>query len=350
MPAPGGVTPMENVVERTYWNRKSVLVTGCTGLVGAWLTAALVERGANVVGLVRDHVPRSNLYRMGLDRRVTIARADVCDYDAVLRVMNEYEVDTLFHLAAQTIVGIANRAPLSTFDANIRGTWTVLEAARLTPTMARVVMASSDKAYGVHADLPYREDAALLGRHPYDASKSCSDILAQVYHVHYGMPVAIARCGNIFGGGDLNFNRIVPELMRAVHRGEPPAIRSDGSPTRDYLYVEDVAEAYLGLARALDVPAHHGKAFNYSYEQPRTVLELVDETLRILGRPDLAPAVRGAGIPHGEIPHQYLASERARAELGWRPRFGLEEGLKRTYAWYAALFDDLDRDRGAAAS
>jgi CDP-glucose 4,6-dehydratase len=344
----GGGAQMENVVERSYWNRKSVLVTGCTGLVGSWLTAALVERGAQVVGLVRDHVPRSNLYRLGLDRRITIARADVCDHEAVSRVMNEYEVDTLFHLAAQTIVGIANRAPLSTFEANIRGTWTVLEAARLTPTMARVVMASSDKAYGVHEVLPYREDAPLLGRHPYDASKSCSDILAQVYHVHYGMPVAIARCGNIFGGGDLNFNRIVPEIMRAVYHGERPAIRSDGSPTRDYLYVEDVAEAYLELARALDEPAQHGKAFNFSYEQPRTVLELIEQALAVLGRPDLVPDIRGKGVPAGEIPHQYLCSERARAELGWRPRFGLEEGFKRTYAWYAALFRDIERERDRA--
>lgn len=325
-----------------YWQRKAVFVTGCTGLVGAWLVAALVARGATVVGLVRDHIPRSNLYRLGLDRHIAIARGDVCDHATVLRVMNEYEIDTVFHLAAQTIVGIANRAPLSTFEANIRGTWTVLEAARHTPTMRRVVMASSDKAYGAQETLPYLEDAPLLGLHPYDASKSCGDLIAQTYFHHYRMPVAIARCGNIFGGGDLNFNRIIPETMRAVHRGERPVIRSDGSPTRDYLYVEDVAEAYLTLAEGLDDPARHGRAYNFSYEQPRTVLEIVAQALAALGRPDLTPDVRGTGIPPGEIPHQYLSSARARDELGWRPRFGLDDGLRQTYAWYARFFADLD--------
>ncbi|TVR84847.1 MAG: NAD-dependent epimerase/dehydratase family protein [Rhodospirillales bacterium] len=328
-----------------YWTRKSVLVTGCTGLVGAWLVDALVARGATVVGLVRDMVPRSNLYRLGLDRHIAIARGDVCDFDCVLRVLNEYEVDTVFHLAAQTIVGIANRAPLSTFDTNIRGTWNVLEAARHTPTLARLVIASSDKAYGAQEDLPYREDAPLVGLHPYDASKSCADLLSQAYHHAYRLPVGISRCGNIFGGGDLNFNRIVPETMRAVFYGERPVIRSDGSPTRDYLFVEDVAEAYIALARALDDPAHHGKAFNFSYEQPQTVLEIVNHALELLGRGDLLPDVRGSGLPQGEIPHQFLSAERAREELGWRPRFGLDQGLRLTYRWYEALFRDLEADR-----
>ncbi len=330
------------------WARRSVLVTGCTGLVGAWLTAALVDRGARVVGLVRDHVPASNLYRLGLDRRISLAHADIGDYAAMLRILNEYEVDTVFHLAAQTIVGIANRAPLSTFEANIRGTWTVLEAARHTPTVARLVIASSDKAYGAHDVLPYHEDAPLLGRHPYDVSKTCADLLAQSYHHHYRLPLAIARCGNVFGGGDLNFNRLVPELMRAVFDGEAPVVRSDGSPTRDYLYVEDVAEAYLALARALDDPARHGAAFNFSYERPQTVRELIERTLRVLGRSDLAPVIRGAGPPPGEIAHQYLSAERARRELGWRPNVGLDRGLRRTYAWYDAFW--RDRARGGTGS
>ncbi len=330
-----------------YWRRKTALVTGCSGLVGAWLTAALVERGARVVGLVRDMVPQSNLYRMGLDRRIAVARGDICDYETVLRVLNEYEVDTLFHLAAQTIVGIANRAPLSTFDTNIRGTWNLLEAARHTPTLARIVVASSDKAYGAQDNLPYFEDAPLVGLHPYDASKSCADLLSQVYHHTYGLPIGISRCGNIFGGGDLNFNRIVPDTMRAVWHGEPPVIRSDGSPTRDYLYVLDVAEAYICLAEALDDPAHRGKAFNFSYELPQTVLEMVQRILRVVGHEALSPKVCGTGLPAGEIPHQYLSAKRAREELGWQPRFGLEDGIRATWDWYSGLFSELERDRAA---
>lgn len=333
-----------------YWRGKRALVTGCTGLVGSWLSAELVAQGAEVVGLVRDHVPNSNLYRMGLDRRIDIARGDICDYETCLRVINEYEVDTVFHLAAQTIVGIANRAPLSTFDANIRGTWNLLEAARLSPKVARVVLASSDKAYGAQEELPYLEDAPLVGLHPYDASKSCADLIAQTYFHAYGLPVGISRCGNIFGGGDLNFNRIFPETLRAVWEGRRPVVRSDGTPTRDYLYVIDVVEAYMLLARAQDDAALRGRAYNFSYEMPRTVSEIVQEITTVLGRPDLEPDIQGTGLPAGEIPHQYLAARRARQELNWTPRFGLEEGIRRTYDWYKALFDAQKDAREAYAS
>ena len=328
-----------------YWRGKTALVTGCTGLVGSWLCSVLVERGAHVVGLVRDQVPNSNLYRLGVDKKIDIARGDICDYETCLRVINEYEVDTVFHLAAQTIVGIANRSPLSTFDANIRGTWNVMEAARLSPTIKRVVVASSDKAYGAQDELPYREDAPLVGLHPYDASKSCADLIAQTYHHSFGLPVGISRCGNIFGGGDLNFNRILPETMKAIFEERSPVIRSDGTPTRDYLFFLDVAEAYLCLAEAQDNPACRGKAFNFSYELPKTVLEIVELALSVLGRPDLTPDVRGEGLPPGEIPHQYLAADRAREELGWKPRFGLEDGLRASYDWYQALFRDIEANR-----
>lgn len=331
-----------------YWRGKTALVTGATGLVGSWLSAELAARGAHVVGLVRDQVPNSNLYRMGADRMIDIARGDICDYEAVLRVINEYEVDTVFHLAAQTIVGIANRAPLSTFDANIRGTWNLLEAARLSPRIERFVMASSDKAYGAQEELPYLEDAPLVGLHPYDASKSCADLIAQTYYHSYGLPVGVSRCGNIFGGGDLNFNRIFPETMRAVWEGRRPVVRSDGTPTRDYLYVLDVVEAYLALARAQDDPDLRGRAYNFSYELPRTVAEIVTEITAVLGRPDLEPDIRGEGMPKGEIPHQYLAAKRAREELGWSPRFGLEDGIKATYEWYAALFASQEAQRAGA--
>jgi CDP-glucose 4,6-dehydratase len=331
-----------------YWRNKTALVTGATGLVGSWLSAELTARGTHVVALVRDQVPNSNLYRMGTDRRVDIARGDICDYEAVLRVINEYEVDTIFHLAAQTIVGIANRAPLSTFDTNIRGTWNLLEAARLSPRVERLVIASSDKAYGAQDNLPYREDAPLVGLHPYDASKSCADLIAQTYFKSYGLPVGVSRCGNIFGGGDLNFNRIFPETMRAVWEGRRPVVRSDGSPTRDYLYVLDVVEAYLALARAQDDPAHRGRAYNFSYELPHTVAEIVTKITQVLGRPDLEIDVRGEDMPLGEIPHQYLAADRARNELGWCPRFGLQDGIRATYDWYAELFHTLDEQRHAS--
>lgn len=329
----------------SYWQGKRVMVTGATGMVGSWLCAALVQKGAHVVAMVRDRIPNSNLYRMGLHEKVDVAHGDICDYEKCLRVLNEYEIDTLFHLAAQTIVGIANRAPLSTFDANIRGTWNLLEAARLTPTIKRVVFASSDKAYGAQDDLPYYEDAPLVGLHPYDASKSCSDLIAQTYAHAYGLPVGISRCGNIFGGGDLNWNRIVPETMKAVFEDRAPVIRSNGAPTRDYLYVKDVAEAYLCLGQNMDREELRGRAYNFSYELPKTVLEMVDTTLSALGATHLKADVQGTGMPAGEIPHQYLASARSRDELGWKPTYGLEDGLRETWDWYRALLENLAAQR-----
>jgi CDP-glucose 4,6-dehydratase len=276
-----------------------------------------------------------------------MVHGDVCDYEFVLRALNEYEVDTMFHLAAQTIVGIANRAPLSTFDTNIRGTWNLLEAARLSPRMQRIVVASSDKAYGSQKELPYLEDAPLQGLHPYDASKSCADLIAQTYHHTYGLPVGVSRCGNIFGGGDLNFNRIFPETMKAVYENRPPVIRSDGSPTRDYLYVRDVADAYLCLAEAQDNPDLRGRSYNFSYELPRTVLEIVQDILNELGKGHLKPEIQSEGLPHGEIPHQFLSAERARKELKWSPKFGLQDGIALTYGWYRDLFEILEARKSA---
>ncbi len=321
-----------------YWKHKHVLVTGCTGLVGSHLTKRLVEEKAYVVGLIRDLVPQSNLNWSGFSELIVTVRGDLIDYHVILRALNEYEIDTCFHLAAQTIVGIANRSPLSTFDANIRGTWNILEAARHTPTLRRIVVASSDKSYGAQEKLPYYEDAPLIGRHPYDVSKSCADLLAQAYFHTYKMPLAITRCGNIFGGGDLNFNRVLPETMRSAFYGRNPVIRSDGTPTRDYLYVLDVVEAFLCLAAALDDERFHGESFNFSYEMPQTVSEIVQRTLSVLGRGDLKPEILGQGIPPGEIPHQYLSAEKARKELSWSPRHGIDEGLLATYDWYKAYF------------
>jgi len=315
-----------------FWRDRPVLVTGATGLVGAWLTRRLKEAGADVVCLVRDWIPQSELVRRGILERVRVVRGDVRDRDIVERAIGEYEVDTVIHLAAQAIVGIANRNPVSTFESNVQGTWNVLEACRRSPGVRSIVVASSDKAYGDHKDLPYDEDTPLEGRHPYDVSKSCADLIAQAYAKSYALPVAVTRCGNFYGGGDLNWNRIVPGTIRSIIRGERPVIRSDGSFIRDYFYVEDGAAAYMLLAEQVySRPELCGMAFNFSNELQVTVLELVRRILCAMGS-TLEPDVRNeAG---NEIRHQYLSAACARKQLGWAPLFSLDQGLERTIAWY----------------
>ncbi|MBI5616670.1 MAG: GDP-mannose 4,6-dehydratase [Gammaproteobacteria bacterium] len=322
----------EATASARFWRDRNVLVTGCTGLLGSWLTRALVEAGAHVIGLVRDSTPDSALVRSGIIGRVTVAHGALEDFFAVNRVIAEYEIDAVFHLAAQAIVGVANRNPLSTFEANIRGTWHILEACRLNPTVKRIVVASSDKAYGDQDDLPYDETFPLQGRHPYDVSKSCADLIAATYHQTYGSPVAITRCGNLFGGGDLHFNRIIPGTIRSALQGERPVIRSDGSPLRDYVYVADAVDAYLRLARALDDPAVHGEAVNLGTARPLSVLEITNQILRLMGREDLAPLVLNEA--RAEIRHQYLSSDKARRILGWEPAASLDAALTETIAWY----------------
>ena len=315
-----------------FWQDRHTLVTGATGLVGSWLVKRLLAQQANVVCLVRDWVPQSELMRSDDLSRVTVARGDVTDLALLERVLGEFEIDTVFHLAAQTIVGIANRNPLSTFESNIRGTWNLLEACRRSPRVGPIVIASSDKAYGDQEQLPYDEDMPLQGRHPYDVSKSCADLIAHTYAVTYGTPVAITRCGNFFGGGDLNWNRIVPGTIRAVLRGQPPVIRSDGQFVRDYLYVEDGVAAYMLLAERLAAePALRGEAFNFSTETPLTVQALVQNILQVMGS-SLEPEVRNEAS--NEIRRQFLSSAKARARLGWTPLFDLPTGLARTVEWY----------------
>jgi CDP-glucose 4,6-dehydratase len=273
----------------SFWRDRPVLVTGATGLLGSWLVRSLTARGAEVVCLVRDWVPQSELVRSGDIEQVKVVRGDICDGAGVERVLGEYEIDTVFHLAAQTIVGIANRNPVSTFETNIRGTWEVFEACRRSPLVKQIVLASSDKAYGDHEVLPYDEDAPLQGRHPYDVSKSCADLIAQTYAVSYKLPVVTTRCGNFYGGGDLNWNRLVPGTIRSVLRGQRPVIRSDGSFIRDYFYVEDGAAAYMLLAERLaENPELRGEAFNFSNEIQVTVLELVERVLAVM-KSDLTP-------------------------------------------------------------
>jgi CDP-glucose 4,6-dehydratase len=319
-------------VNTQFWQDRPVFVTGASGLLGGYVVRRLLNAGADVVCLVRDWVPQSELVRGGLLENVKVVRGDVRDQATLERALGEYEIDTVFHLAAQTIVGIANRNPVSTFESNIGGTWSLLEACRRSPQINSIVVASSDKAYGQHEQLPYNEDAPLVGRHPYDVSKSCADLIAQAYATTYDLPVAITRCGNLYGGGDLNWNRIVPGTIRSILREQRPVIRSDGEFVRDYFYAEDGAAANMSLAERLAAdPALKGQAFNFSNETQVTVLELLERILKLM-HSDLEPEVRNEAV--NEIREQYLSAERARQVLGWRPQFTLDEGLGATIAWY----------------
>lgn len=316
----------------SFWEDRPVFVTGATGLVGSWLVQRLLAARADVICLVRDWVPQSEMMRTGAIERVKVICGDVRDQALLERALGEHEIDTVIHLAAQTIVGIANRNPISTFETNVQGTWALLEACQRSPAVRQIVVASSDKAYGDQEILPYDEATPLQGQHPYDVSKSCADLIAHTYAKSYGLPVAITRCGNFYGGGDLNWNRIVPGTIRSILRGQPPVIRSDGHYVRDYFYVEDGAAAYMLLAERLACESDlRGQAFNFSNELQITVLDLVNQILARMGS-SLAPEIRDEAS--NEIRHQYLSAAKARRLLDWRPLFDLEEGLDRTIAWY----------------
>jgi CDP-glucose 4,6-dehydratase len=302
---------------------------------------ALVDKGANVACLVRDIVPKSNLYLNGYYKKVIIVNGSLEDYFLIERALNEYEINTIFHLGAQTIVGTANRSPLATFESNIKGTWNVLEAARNSEIIERIIVASSDKAYGEHEKLPYTEDMPLKGKHPYDVSKSCADLIAQSYYNTYNLPVGITRCGNFYGGGDLNFNRIVPGTIKSVLNNERPVIRSDGGYIRDYIFIQDAVEAYLFLAEKLDKPAIRG-AFNFSNESQVTVLDLVKMIFKQMNREDLEPVILNEA--KSEIKHQYLSAKKAREMLGWKPKYTLEKGLAETIVWHKKFFGEQNKD------
>jgi CDP-glucose 4,6-dehydratase len=324
---------MENMgLNRKFWLDRPTFVTGGTGLVGNWLVRRLVEAGAQVVCLVRDWVPQSELVRSRQIEQVAVVRGDIREREVLERALGEYEIDTVIHLAAQTIVPIANRNPISTFETNIAGTWNLLEACRRSPRVRQVVVASSDKAYGDQEVLPYDENTSLRGQHPYDVSKSAADLIAHTYAASYELPVVVTRCGNFYGGGDLNWNRIVPGTIRSVVRGQPPVIRSDGNFVRDYFYVEDGAAAYMLLAEQLAAhPELRGEAFNFSYGNQLTVLELTRRILSLMGS-DFQPEIRNEAS--NEIRKQYLNADKARQVLGWMPLFTLEDGLDKTIAWY----------------
>jgi CDP-glucose 4,6-dehydratase len=321
------------------WTDVPVLVTGAQGFLGSWLAERLLDDGARVVTLLRDVEPESRFIADGIADRCVQVRADLQDYESIVRALNEHGVRAVFHLAAQTIVGTANRSPLSTFETNIRGTYVLLEACRsvgvVSDPVERVVVASSDKAYGDHDELPYREDFPLQPDYPYDVSKACTDMIARSYAKTYAMPVAVTRLANIYGGGDLNWSRIVPDSARALIAGKQPVIRSDGSPERDYLYVEDAVSAYLTIAESLDDRERWGRAWNAGHGSPVSVLQVVERLIAVSGKA-IEPDIQGSGTPHGEIDRQFLDSTAIREELGWRPAWDLERGLVSTYEWYAA--------------
>ncbi|MCI3197490.1 NAD-dependent epimerase/dehydratase family protein [Bacillus sp. HU-1818] len=319
----------------SFWKNKNVFVTGCTGLLGSYLVKELVDQGANVTGLIRDAVPKSNLYQGEYVQKINIVQGALEDLPVIERALGEYEIDTVFHLAAQAIVGVANRNPISTFEANILGTWNILEACRKHPLIKRVIVASSDKAYGDQENLPYDENMPLQGNHPYDVSKSCADLISHTYFHTYGLPVCITRCGNLYGGGDLNFNRIIPQTIQLVLNGEAPEIRSDGTFVRDYFYIEDAVQAYLLLAEKMEENNLAGEAFNFSNEIQLTVLELVEKILKAMNS-NLKPNVLNRGS--NEIKHQYLSAEKARKLLNWTPAYTIDEGLEKTIKWYTEFF------------
>lgn len=315
------------------WRGETAFVTGADGFIGSWLAEQLLEAGADVIVLKRDRPALSRLKIDGIESRCTLVAGDLADHTALLRVLNEYAVTAVFHLAAQAIVSVANRSPLSTFETNVRGTWNLLEAARLAPTVERVVVASSDKAYGEHEILPYRESAKLQPRFPYDTSKAAADLISRSYAETFGLPVAVTRLANVYGGGDFNYSRLVPECVRAVLAGERPVIRSDGKPERDFIYVADAARAYLAIAEGLRDEQNHGLAFNAGAGRPYSVRQIVETVIEVAGV-DLEPDIQGESTPHGEIDRQYLDSSLIGGRLDWWPQWSLRDGLAETIAWY----------------
>ena len=318
-------------MNKNYWKNKNIFITGATGFLGSWLTKYLLEENSNITALVRDWVPKSKLISDDSINKINIIRGNIEDYLLIERIINEYEIDTVFHVAAQTIVGIANSNPLSTFESNIKGTWNILEACRKATNVKKVVVASSDKAYGDQEILPYSESTPLVGRHPYDVSKSCADLICRSYYETYELPVCVTRCGNFYGGGDLNFNRIIPGTIRSILNNDPPVIRSDGSFIRDYFYIEDAVLAYLLLAEKMDDKSIHGEAFNFSNEIQITVLDLVNKIIDLMDS-NLKPVILNKAT--NEIRHQYLSAKKAKDLLGWKSEYDLNIGLQKTISFY----------------
>lgn len=315
-----------------FWQGKLVFVTGCTGLLGSWLTAELIHKGANVLGLIHSDPTHSLLAYMGTIQRIDTIQGDIRDFDLIAKILVENPVDIIFHLAAQTQVGVANRDPITTFDTNIKGTWTLLEIARCQPKPPGLIIASSAKVYGEQSELPYSEDTPLLGQQPYDVSKACADLITRTYAHSYNLPVAIARCANLYGGGDLNWRRIVPGTIRSTLQGERPIVRSDGTAKRNYIYVQDAVRGYLTLAQNLHRPDVCGEAFNFGVEAATTVLDMIHTIIRLSPQSHLQPIILNEA--QNEVQEQHLCSRKARQILDWQTRYSLEDGLRETISWY----------------
>ncbi len=322
-----------------FWRGKKVLVTGANGFIGSWLTKRLIGKGAEVFTITRDINKYSNLRVFGIKEKVNVVEGDIVNYELVSKVLRKYEIDTCFHLAAQSVAHIAEKSILSTFESNIKGTWVLLEACK-NFGVERVIIASSDKAYGMQKELPNYEEQALLGRNPYSVSKVCADVLAQSYACTFNLPVAIVRSANTYGLGDLNLSRLVPGTIVSVLKGEVPIIRSDGTPERDYIYVEDLVNGYLLIAENLDRQDVRGEAFNFGSGKPTSVLDLFNMIIKLAGK-DVIPNVIGEA--KNEIDRQYLSIAKAGRVLGWRPKWGLDEGLRETVKWYRENLVSLDR-------
>jgi len=317
-----------------FWQKRNVLVTGGNGFIGGALSRELVGQSANVTLIVRDWPKLGALEFLGLEGKVNIVKGSVADLEFILRILAEYDIDAVFHLAAQAIVKIANASPLSTFESNIKGTWTILEACRQFPQVKRIVVASSDKAYGDQKQLPYTEDTPLLGLSPYDASKACADILARSFYHTYKLPLAVTRCANTYGEGDLNISRVIPAVIISGLKGESPVINNNGISIRDFLYIKDAVSAYLLLAQALDRKEIQGHPYNFGLNKPVTMLDLANLILLLVGRSDIKPKVISECKTSAEIDQQSVSFEKAKTELGWEPKWSLEQGLKETINWY----------------
>ena len=320
------------MTEASFWKDKNVFVTGASGFVGSWLTKSLVDKEANVVILIRDLVKDPGFILFDLKNKINIIQGDLIDYDLIYRILNEYKIDTCFHLAAQAIVGVANQNPISTFESNIKGTWNLLEGCRNSSFIKRVVVTSSDKAYGVQKKLPYYEDSPLLGLYPYDASKVCTDVLARCYYNTYNLPVAVIRGANIYGGGDLNLSRIIPDTILSILQGKELLIRSDGRSERDYIYIKDVVDAYLLLAENLHRDEVKGEAFNFGTSKPTNVLDLFNKIIDLCGKKGVKPKILGEA--RNEIDRQYLSANKAKKILKWTSKYDLDRGLRETIDWY----------------
>lgn len=326
-------------MNKKFWRHRNVFITGGTGLLGFWIIKYLVKADANLTILARN----SSLLSKDINNsKVKVVKGKVEDFTAISRILKENKIDTVLHFAAQTIAPIANSSPLSTFETNIKGTWTVLEACRHSSLVKYIVVASSDKAYGDSNILPYTEDTPLNGKQPYDVSKSCADLLAQSYYKSYGLPICITRCGNLFGGADLNFNRIFPSVIKAVLSNQQPVLRSDGSFIRDFFYVEDAAIGVVKLVEVMSKKPIMGEAFNFSNEKPVAVIDMVNIILKRM-KSDFTPKILNGS--RNEINKQYLSARKSRDLLGWKPSFTLNQGIDRTIAWYKDYLNKVYKDK-----